>query len=141
MIERLMRPVLSGRAMMSVGTRSRGWLIDSIHRRTGPLLSGIRCLRREVFAAVPERYIDGFCIETALNWACRSLGGRCATTTLHGIRHLVKEKKRGLFEGIRARLHMFVTVYRAYRRLRHEPPALAAVAPPRRLEPGLEVVD
>ena len=141
MIERLLKPVLTGRAMMSVGTRSRGFLIDSIHRRTGPLLSGIRCLRREVFAAVPERYIDGFCIETALNWACRSLGGRCATTTLHGLRHLVKEKKRGLLEGIRARVHMFLTVYRAYRRLRNEPPALRPVAAPRRLEPEMEVID
>lgn len=141
MIERLLAPVVEGRALMSVGTRSRGWLVDSIHRRTGPLLSGIRCLRREVFEAVPEPYIDGFCIETALNWACRSLGGRCATTTLHGLRHLVKEKKRGLLEGIRARVHMFLTVFRAWLRLRYERPGVRVPTGPRRLTPELEVID
>ncbi|HSN86893.1 MAG TPA: glycosyltransferase family 2 protein, partial [Thermoanaerobaculia bacterium] len=66
LLERLIEPVLSGRSDMNVGIRHRGSLLDGIQERTGPLLSGIRCLRREIFEAVPETHLHGFAIETGL---------------------------------------------------------------------------
>src|SRR6185295_16764964 len=83
LLGRLMEPVLAGRSDMNVGIRHRGALMDEIHRRSGILLSGIRCLRRQVFEAVPESHLEGFAIETGLNWACRQIGGRITTTVLH----------------------------------------------------------
>jgi glycosyltransferase involved in cell wall biosynthesis len=123
-LERLVEPVLSGRSDMNVGIRHRGALIDAFHPHTGPLLSGIRCLRREIFEAVPESHLEGFAIETGLNWACRQLGCRITTVVMYNLRHLVKEKKRGLAQGARARIEMFAAVFSAWLVLQTKPPAL-----------------
>jgi len=137
-IESLIEPVLSGRFAMSIGGCHRGPTLDAIYTRYGPRLSGIRCLRREVFEAIPERFLDGFCIETALNWACGRLGWPAKTLILHGLEHIVKERKRGLVAGTASRLWMFTTVFLAYLRLRLTQPQLRnarpAVVPARELE-------
>jgi glycosyltransferase involved in cell wall biosynthesis len=129
LLRRLIEPVLDGRTAMNIGIRSRGWLVNAVHRRTGPLLSGIRCLRREIFAAVPEDYLTGFRIETAMNWTCRRLGLHCSTTVLYGLKHRVKEKKLGLLAGARSRMWMFSAVFQAYLSLILNPPTLRRQGP------------
>jgi glycosyltransferase involved in cell wall biosynthesis len=131
-LEQLMEPVLAGRSDMNVGVRNRGEVINAIQQRTGPLLSGIRCLRRQVFEAVPESHREGFAIETGLNWACRELGMCTTTIVIHNLKHLVKEKKRGLWRGLKARGRMFAAVFGAYLVLRFKRPGLrhAAAGPP-----------
>lgn len=124
MLESLLEPVLSGRSDMNVGIRNRGRLINSIHGKLVPLLSGIRAMRREVFEAVPEDHIEGFAIETELNWACRERGCRVTTTVLHNLKHRVKERKRGLVRGFAARFDMFWVVLTAYLSLRWHRPGL-----------------
>ncbi len=124
LLSELVEPVLRGRSDMNVGIRHRGELINEFHRRNGPLLSGIRCLRREIFEAVPETHLKGFAIETALNWSCRELGKCTTTIVLHNLKHLVKEKKRGLWRGLQARNRMFVEVFKAYMDLEWNRPAL-----------------
>jgi glycosyltransferase involved in cell wall biosynthesis len=130
MIEELIAPVLDGRSDMNVGVRNRGAWLNEMQRRNGPLLSGIRCLRRDIFAAVPSEHRRGFAIETALNWACRELGCRLTTTVLYNLKHLVKEKKRGLARGAWARLIMFWSVFTTYQSLRWRRAGLAPVASP-----------
>ncbi|HEX4962572.1 MAG TPA: glycosyltransferase family 2 protein [Thermoanaerobaculia bacterium] len=124
LLDRLIEPVLSGRSGMNIGIRHRGRLADFLQPRTGPLLSGIRCLRREIFEAVPESHREGFAIETGLNWACRQLGCRITTVLMYNLKHLVKEKKRGLIQGSRARMRMFAAVFGAWLVLQLRPPAL-----------------
>jgi glycosyltransferase involved in cell wall biosynthesis len=112
---RLVRPVVAGSAAMVVGIRDRGPFVTAFHaRQRGPLLSGVRCLRREVFEAVPHGFVRGFRIETALNWTCRRVGGVLLTTPLHGIRHRIKERKLGLLRGFAARIRMFASVFWAF---------------------------
>jgi polyisoprenyl-phosphate glycosyltransferase len=141
MLEELIRPVLAGRSEMNVGIRHRGAFLNTIHVHFGPLLSGIRCLKREVFQAVPEEDIAGFAIETGLNWACRQLGGRITTTVLFHLKHLVKEKKRGLVQGTRARFEMFAAVLRAYLHLVWSRPGLGRAHDPRLLASELEYIN
>lgn len=124
LLEQLMAPVLAGTSDMNVGVRNRGEVLNAIQQRTGPLLSGIRCLRRQVFEAVPESHREGFAIETGLNWACEELGMRTTTLVMHNLRHLVKEKKRGVWRGMKARVRMFAAVFGAYLVLRFKPPGL-----------------
>jgi len=131
MLAELIQPVLEGRSEMNVGIRNRGSLLNTIHVHFGPLLSGIRCLKREVFEAVPEEDVEGFAIETGLNWACRQLEGRITTTVFFHLKHLVKEKKRGLVQGSRARYEMFAAVFRAYLHLVFRPPGLGRAGTPR----------
>jgi polyisoprenyl-phosphate glycosyltransferase len=124
LIQRLIEPVLSGRSDMNVGIRHRGRPINAIQNRTGPLLSGVRCLRRPIFEAVPDSHLEGFAVETGLNWACRELGCRTTTTVMYNLKHLVKEKKRGLVQGLHARYRMFAAVFGAYMVLQLKAPPL-----------------
>jgi polyisoprenyl-phosphate glycosyltransferase len=124
LLSRLMEPVLSGHSDMNVGIRNRGQLINAIQDSTGPLLSGIRCLRRSIFEAVPDSHLEGFAVETGLNWACRQLGCRTTTTVMYNLKHLVKEKKRGLVQGFRARYKMFGAVFGAFMVLQFKQPPL-----------------
>lgn len=138
----LIQPVIDGTAAMNVGVRDRGPFLNAWQRQHGPLLSGIRCLRREVFEAVPESHLEGFAIETGLNWACAELGLPITTTLLHGLKHLVKEKKRGLLPGFEARMRMFAAVFGAWLRLRLDPPALRNLGPlGAPLQPELEYIN
>jgi glycosyltransferase involved in cell wall biosynthesis len=140
-LDGLIEPVLSGRSDMNVGVRDRGPALNDWQRRHGPLLSGIRCLRREIFEAVPESHLEGFAIETGLNWACGELGMRITTTLLHNLKHLVKEKKRGLVRGFRARMRMFAAVFGAWAVLRVKPPALRHISPSPPFQPELEYIN
>lgn len=141
----LIEPVLAGRSGMNVGVRDRGPALNDWQRRHGPLLSGIRCLRREIFEAVPETHLEGFAVETGLNWACSELGMQITTTLLHNLKHLVKEKKRGLVRGFRARLRMFAAVFGAWTVLNLKRPALrhlpASPRPGLPLKPELEYIN
>ena len=130
LLRRLIEPVVEGRAAMNIGIRSRGWLVDAIHRRTGPLLSGIRCLERRIFEAVPDDYLAGYRVEAAMNWTCQELGGRCTTTVLYGLKHRVKEKKLGFREGLRSRLRMFWSVLCAFVSLHIRQPRLRVADTP-----------
>ncbi len=141
LLSQLIDPVVQGEVAMSIGVRNRGWLINMLHRRTGPLLSGIRCLRREVFEAVPAEYLEGFRIETALNWACHELRLKATSTVLYGLKHRVKEKKRGFVAGLNARFAMFSSVFIAWLTLKLRPPVLRRIDVPAATRPELDYID
>ncbi len=133
LLARLIAPVVAGELAMHVGVRHRGVLVNAAHRRTGPLLSGIRCLRREVFASVPARYLRGYRVETALNWVCRRLGLPVGILVLDGLEHRKKEAKRGFLAGASQRIAMYASVFAAWLRLTLTAPLpRPAAAPPRR---------
>jgi polyisoprenyl-phosphate glycosyltransferase len=141
LLGQLIEPVVSGRSEMCIGIRHRGWLINFFHARTGPLLSGIRCLKREVFEAVPDEYMQGFTVETALNWACRRLGLRTTTVVLCNLRHMVKERKRGMAAGARARSDMFRAVFSAWLALTWKRPGLRNGGLSRAARPQLDYIN
>lgn len=141
LLRQLILPVTEGESDMNIGVRNRGALINMIHRRTGPLLSGLRCLRREIFAAVPDQFLQGYRVETALNWACRRLRMVCTTTVLHNLKHRVKESKRGLVMGLLGRCYMFAAVFIAFLQLRFTPPRLEAGPRPGPSQMELEYIN
>lgn len=129
--DNLVAPVLRGEVDMRVALRSLGHFISFFHGRWGPLLSGNRCLRREIFDAVPDEHLLGFRVETAINWYCRQMGYRRSTTVLKGTRHIRKETKRGFWKGARQRVAMYASVLAAHLHLRREhPPMRLAVRRP-----------
>jgi glycosyltransferase involved in cell wall biosynthesis len=129
LLSELIQPVLAGQSDMNVGIRHRGELINEFHRRHGPLLSGIRCLRREVFASVPTGYLRGYRVETALNWVCRRLALPVGTLVLPGLEHRKKERKRGFLAGAAQRIAMFSQVFAAWLRLKLTDPLPRPVHP------------
>lgn len=122
LLDDLVRPVLAGRCGMRVGVRDRGGWLNAVQRRHGPLLSGVRALRREVFEAAPASHLKGYRVETVLNWSCRRLGLAVETQVLRGVEHRVKEEKLGLLRGLGSRLWMFGAVFVEWLRLRYAPP-------------------
>lgn len=104
----LVNPVLSRKCDMNVGVRNRGPLKNFLHLKLhfGPVLSGIRVMRREVFEAVPLRYMERFKIEAALNFFCVEHGFRQLNTVIYNLGHIIKEHKRGIVPGLAARALM-----------------------------------
>jgi polyisoprenyl-phosphate glycosyltransferase len=112
-IESLLLPVLRDECDMNIGVRHRGKLLDFLHLKMqcGPVLSGIRVMRREVFERVPAQYQERFKIEAALNCFCSRSGFRQQHTLIYDLRHVTKESKRGLADGLLARWDMSREVF------------------------------
>ena len=112
-IQSLVRPVQRGECDMNIGVRNRGPIRNFLHldMKVGPVLSGIRVMRREVWDTVPVRYRERFKIEAALNFFCSQAGYRQRQTVIHDLGHLIKENKRGLFPGLAGRWEMTREVF------------------------------
>ncbi len=98
-VERLLAPVLKGELAMCTGLRDRGPFLTPIIAHL-PLLSGERALKREVIEAVPRRFLKGFRVEMALNYACRARGWPYGSTPTLGVRQVRKMQKIGIWRGL-----------------------------------------
>lgn len=107
-IREIVSPVVHDSCDMNVGIRHRGPVLDFLHLQLhlGPVLSGIRAMRREVWNAVPAMYKERFKIELALNYFCGLAGLRQRNTVIRDLGHVKKESKRGVRRGIAARAEM-----------------------------------
>ena len=112
-IESLVRPVLRDECDMNIGVRNRGPVRNFFHlqMKVGPVLSGIRVMKRDVFHTVPVRYQERFKIEAALNFFCSRAGYRQRQTVIYNLGHVIKESKRGLFDGLTSRWDMTREVF------------------------------
>jgi glycosyltransferase involved in cell wall biosynthesis len=112
-IEALVLPVLRDRCDMNIGVRNRGPIRNFFHleMKVGPVLSGIRVMKREVWDTVPLRYQERFKIEAALNFFCSRAGFRQRQTVVYNLGHLIKENKRGLLRGLSSRWDMSREVF------------------------------
>ena len=107
-IAALLMPVTSGDCDMNIGVRDRGETLNFMHLKLkfGPVLSGIRVMRRAVFETVPVQYQSHYKIEAALNCFCARNGFRQQQTVISGLNHVIKESKRGLRDGLTSRWRM-----------------------------------
>ena len=105
-ITRILLPVTTGDYAMFVGIRGRRtyWANRLLHFT--PILGGERALRRTLWDQVPPGYKKNFQIEIALNFFAKQNGHRMGFTVVHGLRQVIKEKKRGLLPGLWQRLAM-----------------------------------
>lgn len=112
-IDSLVKPVLRGECDMNIGVRNRGPVRNFLHlqMKVGPVLSGIRVMRRKVFETVPLSYQERFKIEAALNFFCSRAGYSQRQTIIHNLGHLIKESKRGVARGLAARWEMTREVF------------------------------
>lgn len=111
-VERLLRPVSEGRLMMCAGLRDRGPFLTRLIAHL-PLISGERALRREVFEGVPERFLEGFRVEMALNFSCRANGLSYGSIPTLGVRQVLKIEKVGVWQGLIGYLAMIWQIVEA----------------------------
>jgi glycosyltransferase involved in cell wall biosynthesis len=107
-IRSLVQPVVRGEVQMNNGVRHRGRILDFLHLilHFGPVLTGIRVMRRDVFASLPLQYLERFKIEAALNHFCARNGFRQRNTVIYNLGHVTKESKFGLGAGLGCRWAM-----------------------------------
>ncbi len=111
-VSKLIKPVVSGEKVMNVGLRDRGRIGIAIARHM-PLISGERALKREILEAIPDKYMNGFMIETALNYYCRSHGFSYGTIVLKGVTIRRKYQKVNLLTAMIQYVKMFIDVAKA----------------------------
>ena len=83
-VEQLVLPVLSGTDMMHVGVIDRGRCVTRL-MHVLPLISGQRAMKRSVIESIPPTFLQGFMVEPALNFACRSKKWRIGISDLAGL--------------------------------------------------------
>lgn len=98
-IRTVLDPVLYGEKGMSVGLRDRGRWMMRIQRHL-PLIGGERALQRSIFERIPDKYLQGFMLEAALNYACRRRGVAYGGVPLWGLKIRRKMQKVGFQRGL-----------------------------------------
>ena len=105
-MEKIISPVLNGNRIMYIGViRRRAYWFNKIMRLL-PLISGLRVIKKELWSKVPDKYKKGYQMEIALNYFASTSGQKVGHCFLGGIRHVIKEKKRGPLLGTLARIKM-----------------------------------
>lgn len=105
-IELLVRPVIENKLDMTVGSIDRGKIFSYFQKFESPF-SGLRVLKKDFWQGIPEEFKTGYFIESALTYFAKKNQLRTQGILLPGLKHLVKEKKRGWFPGFYQRLKMF----------------------------------
>lgn len=98
-VDRLVLPVLSGSRVMNVGIRDRGPLFSRLVPYL-PLIGGERAMLRQVIEKIPPEYLQGFMVESALNYFCRSRDLPYGTVFLPGLSIRHKYEKVGWRRGV-----------------------------------------
>jgi len=102
----LVEPVLKGQVQVAVAVFSGGRTATTFAQKISPLISGQRCLRRELFEGF-EAWDSKFGIETALNAYLKDCGVEQCIVEWEGASQVMKEEKRGFARGFAARLGMY----------------------------------
>lgn len=93
-IEQLIEPLIHGARVMNVGLRDRGRFFFPLYRFL-PLVSGERAIKRNIVEAIPSRFMQGFMVESALNYYCRSRRLPYGSVPLKGLTIRRKYEKVG----------------------------------------------
>lgn len=111
-IKKLAEPVLRGQMAMSTGLRDRGKILSKLEKYL-PLIGGERALERYIIENIPKKYLQGFMIEAALNYYCRSRRLPYGGIYLRGLNMRKKMEKVGVLKGLRQYIKMYFQVVRA----------------------------
>ncbi len=115
-LAQLVDPVSSGDCRASLAVFSGGRTLTSLAQKISPLISGQRCLQRELLDSF-SGWGSRFGVETAINEHLGDIGVQQRIVTWHGAAQVMKEEKRGCFGGFLARLGMYRDIMLA--RARH----------------------
>ena len=114
-IEALLEPVLSGRTAMSIGVFSEGRRSTDLAQKLAPALSGQRAVRKDLFDQVPNLEHSGYGVEIALTQYAERHNVEIVRVPLPTVSQVMKEEKRGLVGGMRARRKMYWEIVRSLR--------------------------
>jgi polyisoprenyl-phosphate glycosyltransferase len=104
----LVEPMLKENLEMCVGIRGRLWGLPRLIAKIDPLtaIGGERAVKRELFEKIPDKFLQGFAVETALNYYCSAKKLPVKYVILKNLKMTVKEKKWGFAKGFASRIKM-----------------------------------
>ncbi len=108
----ILEPVLSGKKMMNVGLRDRGKFLTLLAAHL-PLIGGERALARHVISSVDPKFLQGFMIESTLNYHCRKEKLAYGSVSCPGLKIKRKMEKVGFWSGFKEYLRMYFQVIKA----------------------------
>lgn len=106
MLDAVLAPVLRGETEMVIAMRNWRMYYASFILSMLPILGGQRALTRALWLKVPGKYRERFMVESALNFYAKYWGNGYEYLVVPGLTQTIKEKKRGIVRGMRARLMM-----------------------------------
>lgn len=98
-IERLVLPVQSGAAAMTIGLVDRGSILNWATLRL-PKISGMRAIKREIIQDIDPDLLQGFMVETTLNAYCHRHHLSVRTVLLPSLTIKRKIEKVGIKAGL-----------------------------------------
>lgn len=119
-LQLMVEPVVSGAQRATLAVFRGGRRATSLAQRIAPMISGQRCLRRELlddFAGWHTR----FGIETAINDHLKRRGVVQHFVIWEGAGQVMKEEKRGFWAGVLARIRMFWEIFITWSRSKLRP--------------------
>lgn len=111
-LEAILNPVLEGKLVMCVGWRDRGPFYQWVARYL-PIIGGERALTRHVIENINPKYLQGFMIESALNYHCRADGLPYNAVYCTGLHIRRKLEKVGFWRSVPQYLHMAYEIVKA----------------------------
>lgn len=105
-IEKLYYPIKSGMSLAVIGILSKGRFATDFAQVFAPMLSGMRCLKRELLSNF-NLWDTRYGIEVALNDYLKKNGIHQTRVNLFGLSHRMKEEKRGFIRGLLDRCAMY----------------------------------
>jgi polyisoprenyl-phosphate glycosyltransferase len=106
-IESLLQPVISGKALMSVGIFEKGRVATDLAQKMAPFLSGQRALRRDLLESISDLDLSRFGLEMALHQYVEENDLAAEVVQLPDLSHVMKEEKLGFAKGVAARAKMY----------------------------------
>lgn len=111
----LLRPVLSGEALMAVGVFEEGRLATDLAQKMAPFLSGQRAVHRSVMEELPDLEHSRYGVEVVFSRYAEKHHIPVAKVHLRNMAQVMKEEKMGLVKGFAARMRMYWEIIRAIR--------------------------
>ena len=113
-LENLARPVLEGQAEMTRGIFTEGRWQTTLAQHITPQLNGQRAILRENLLSVPGLRESRYGIEIAITAQAKKEKWRMLEVAMPGVSQVMKEEKRGFWQGFRIRLGMYRDIIRTW---------------------------
>ena len=111
-IDALVRPVLDGETMMTIGIFQKGRAMTDMAQKMAPFLSGQRAIKRELLENISGLDLSRFGLEVALHKYVDDNGIEPVEVQLTDLSHVMKEEKLGFWRGVLARAKMYWEIFK-----------------------------
>jgi glycosyltransferase involved in cell wall biosynthesis len=104
-------PVLRGEVEMTRGVFAGGRWRTTAAQRLTPQLNGQRGVKRELLLSVAGLKSSRYGVEIAITEHAKRSGWRVRDVPLAGVSQVMKEEKRGFWQGVALRLKMYAEIF------------------------------